>query len=603
MDPAKDKNGEAALQALLLQHGQKLPETGIVRTPRGGRHIYFQHPGIKVTSRTDSLGRGLDVRGDGGYVIVPPSQTQTGAYTWVGEAFKAAPLPTWLCDLMVASKAKDKFSKSSTFTPPPVNPASGQTRQTLSGDMARLSSALAFIPATDRTVWRDVGFGIKHHFGDAGWQIFDDWSKTDLESYDAEQNLAQWNTFKSDGGVTIGTVFHLAKKYGWVSERAGNENGLRADYVSGEQSMGSATNNATADSFEKKPRVLTLRSPDELLAMKFDDSDIILGDRIIAGGQPVVIAGAGGTGKSRLALQMIGAIVTGRRWLNFITGRPDMHWLILQTENSNRRLQQDLARIKAWLGEADWARFAAQVVFHTLEHDDDGFVSLDAPDNRLAIQNAIETRDFGAVVIDPLNDFASGDLNKDADMKATLQILSRLCRRGNPDRALVVLHHALTGKAGAVRATGHDRASFARNSKTLHAWTRGQINLAAVDADSNDRLIVACGKCSNGKEFPAFGIALNPETMIYNCDATIDVEVWATEMGGKAAGPDLSPVMVAGVVKDLAQATGAPKKPHLVKALRDETGCSSSGAYNAIERAERAAKIRFTKTTKSYATT
>jgi hypothetical protein len=221
----------------------------------------------------------------------------------------------------------------------------------------------------------------------------------------------------------------------------------------------------------------------------------------------------------------------------------------------------------------------------------------------LAIQKAIESRNFGAVVIDPLNDFIAGDPNKDADMKNSLQILSRLCRRGNPDRALVVLHHALTGKAGAARATGHDRASFARNSKTLHAWTRGQINLAAVDADSNDRLVVACGKCSNGKEFPAFGIALNPESMIYNCDSTVDIEGWATEMGGKATGPDLSPVVVAGFVKELTQTMGAPKKAHLVKALVDDTGCAKSGAYTAIDRAERAAKIRFTKATKTYATT
>jgi hypothetical protein len=100
---------------------------------------------------------------------------------------------------------------------------------------------------------------------------------------------------------------------------------------------------------ETKTRILTLRSPDELLAMRFDDSDVILGDRLLAKGQPLVIAAQGGTGKSRLALQIIAAIVTGRKCLSFTTGCNDMRWLILQTENSNRRLQQDLARIKAWL--------------------------------------------------------------------------------------------------------------------------------------------------------------------------------------------------------------------------------------------------------------
>jgi hypothetical protein len=215
------------------------------------------------------------------------------------------------------------------------------------------------------------------------------------------------------------------------------------------------------------------------------------------------------------------------------------------------------------------------------------------------IQRAIDSASPDGIVIDPLNDFAAGDLNKDADMRATLQTLSRICRRGNPDRAIVVLHHSLTGKAGASRATGHDRASFARNSKTLHAWTRAQINLAAVDPDNNERLIVACGKCSNGREFPAFGIRLIPE-MIYECDSTVDVSVWHSEMTGKAETPDLSPNMVAGVVAELGRTNGAPTKPQIVKAIQNETGCVKGSAYRAIDRAGRAKKIHYAKTTKTY---
>lgn len=352
---------------------------------------------------------------------------------------------------------------------------------------------------------------------------------------------------------------------------------------------------------EAKQRILTLRSPDELLAMRFDDSDMIVGDRLLAKGQPLVIVGQGGTGKSRLLLQCVAAIVTGRKFLEFKTSGSELRWLILQTENSNRRLQQDLARIKTLLSD-DWPRFAEQVVFHTIENDDDGFVSLDSPENQVAIQRAIETANPDCIVIDPLNDFAAGDLNKDADMKATVQLLSRLCRRGNPNRAIVVLHHSLTGKTGAARAMGFDRTSFSRNSKVLFAWTRGQINLAPVEPDSNERLIVACGKCSNGKEFPAFGVRMNPATMIYECDPSIDISAWQSEMTGKSETADLSPEMVAGIVADLCKASGAPKKPQVVKALREETGCATSGAYKAIERAERAKKIHYTKVTKTYVT-
>jgi len=112
-------------------------------------------------------------------------------------------------------------------------------------------------------------------------------------------------------------------------------------------------------------------------------------------------------------------------------------------------------------------------------------------------------------------------------------------------------------------------------------------------------LIVACGKCSNGKEFSAFGVRMNSE-MIYECDPTIDVSAWQSEMSGKSETPDLSPDMVAGIVAELCKASGAPKKPQIVKALRADTGCASSGAYKAIDRAEHAKKIHYTKTTKTY---
>jgi len=359
--------------------------------------------------------------------------------------------------------------------------------------------------------------------------------------------------------------------------------------------------NADTDKADSKQRILTLRSPDELLGFMFDDSDVILGDRLLAKGQPLVIAGQGGTGKSRLILQIIAAVVSGQKCFEFDTSGSELRWLILQTENSNRRLQQDIRKIKTWLGN-DWPRFAEQVVIHTIENDDDGFVSLESPENQAAIQQSIETANPDCIVIDPLNDFAAGDLNKDADMKATVQMLARLCRRGNPQRAIVVLHHSLTGKAGAARATGFDRTSFSRNSKTLFAWTRGQINLAPVEADSNDRLVVACGKCSNGKEFAPFGVCLNQETMIYEIDPDFDLETWQSDLAGKTKSdaPDLSPKMVAGIVAELGKTSGAPKKSQLVKALRGETGCAPSGAYKAIERAERANKIHYSKVTKTY---
>ena len=50
----------------------KLPKTRTVRTPRGGKHLYFRHR-AGITNSPGALPKGIDVRGEGGYVLVPPS--------------------------------------------------------------------------------------------------------------------------------------------------------------------------------------------------------------------------------------------------------------------------------------------------------------------------------------------------------------------------------------------------------------------------------------------------------------------------------------------------------------------------------------------------
>ena len=72
----------------------EMPETLTVRTPRGGLHFFFNHVD-GLTNRTGSLPSGIDVRGDGGYVIVPPSPGYE-----VERLAPVADAPEWLLDLI-----------------------------------------------------------------------------------------------------------------------------------------------------------------------------------------------------------------------------------------------------------------------------------------------------------------------------------------------------------------------------------------------------------------------------------------------------------------------------------------------------------------------
>jgi bifunctional DNA primase/polymerase-like protein len=76
-----DGAAETALKKLEECHGE-LPPTVEAITPRG-RHIYFRYPQAPVPNSAGKLADGLDVRGDGGYVLAPPSLHPSGRrYTW-----------------------------------------------------------------------------------------------------------------------------------------------------------------------------------------------------------------------------------------------------------------------------------------------------------------------------------------------------------------------------------------------------------------------------------------------------------------------------------------------------------------------------------------
>lgn len=59
-----------------------LPPTVTALTGGGGEHLYYRHPGGTIHNGANLL-PGIDLRGDGGYVIAPPSPHISGtAYTW-----------------------------------------------------------------------------------------------------------------------------------------------------------------------------------------------------------------------------------------------------------------------------------------------------------------------------------------------------------------------------------------------------------------------------------------------------------------------------------------------------------------------------------------
>jgi len=110
IDVDKQKDGLETL-AKLVENGflsKADLRTWRVRTPRGGVHLYYRYIGSDLTNCAD-LFPGIDVRGEGGFVVAPPSVTPgVGSYVW--ERFEN-PNPLPQLPQKLADKIRDR-SKS-----------------------------------------------------------------------------------------------------------------------------------------------------------------------------------------------------------------------------------------------------------------------------------------------------------------------------------------------------------------------------------------------------------------------------------------------------------------------------------------------------------
>ncbi len=133
LDTKSGTDASAALRELALRHLFTIPETVVVTTPSGGRHIWLAGPpGTVVPNSAGRLAPGIDVRGAGGYLVGPGSHTEHGVYGTVpGTAHLApAPCPPALLRLL---------------TPPPRPPHPAQPRANGTGGARQGQGLVQFV--------------------------------------------------------------------------------------------------------------------------------------------------------------------------------------------------------------------------------------------------------------------------------------------------------------------------------------------------------------------------------------------------------------------------------------------------------------------------
>ena len=199
LDKRPDKNGMAALRDLGFDPESLSP--CIIATPSGGQHVYFQWT-EGLGNSAAGLPAGVDVRGQGGYVIAPGAVNGVGVYA--GQLLPD--LPVWPEGLRPAR--------------PEATGATSGTSENL--QLHHVKEALLALPNngdefSSRDDWLNIGAALHHGTDGDGLALWHEWS-AQHPSYNEGDTDSVWESFqRSDGPVrTFATIRAEAERRGWI---------------------------------------------------------------------------------------------------------------------------------------------------------------------------------------------------------------------------------------------------------------------------------------------------------------------------------------------------------------------------------------------------
>jgi hypothetical protein len=302
---------------------------------------------------------------------------------------------------------------------------------------------------------------------------------------------------------------------------------------------------------------------------------------VITSDQLQAVMGQGGIGKSRWVFQLAVHQVLELPFAGTATGGGPLKWLFMGTENSIHRLKQEMIRIAAPLTPDQVKRLGERLFFQVADSVDEMFITVGDDRTVKRWDATIKQIKPDVVVVDPFGEAMAGDINADECVRATLRTLNSICRRHDPHMAIIIIHHARTGRQNIAQASGYDRGNYGLGSKALYSCCRSVINLAPGDAEDTSRIVMVCGKANDCRPFPTIGLVLNQDTMMYEVDPTFDEKVWRDDVEGKRSGAKVTTVAVAQAIGN----QGGLRHTELLRRLMEACGCSDTAAKGRVKKA------------------
>jgi Bifunctional DNA primase/polymerase, N-terminal/AAA domain/Homeodomain-like domain len=431
IDVDANDGGEASLKRLTDAHGP-LPPT--VESITGeGRHLHLRWvDGIGCT--TKRLGPGLDTRGNGGYVVAPPSVHPSGRrYVWsVDSAKEFAETPDWLVELLTTESRKTNGANGHDGA---ATPAPDDKRMRAYAEAALTSEADA--------LRKTAKGGRNQHLFEAACKLGRYAHHGVLTAGEIENALleaCQANRFIEEHGqrayeATMASGFRKAE---------GDDLPVLEDRAQS-RANGHSTGKAHDQAGEENACSNRLRPLDlaELLSLDLKPREMVLKPILPEKGLGMVYA-MRGIGKTFVALGIAHAVSTGGKFLRWNAPKP-RKVLHIDGEMPTHTLQERLAQIIAGPSGAKPEPGMLRIVAGDLL--DCGIGNLAAEDVQAEVEKHLDGVDL--LILDNLSSLTAVIRDNDAESWGPIQDwLLKLRRRGI---AVLIIHHA--GKGGQQRGT------------------------------------------------------------------------------------------------------------------------------------------------------